>query len=81
MYRPDHYKFSEAFKHKVGQEFKTDQIEAIMWEKFKMISGSVRPNDHAKGNKDECRCAHTDNRIFDRIRHGFYKVRLITGSD
>lgn len=75
MYRKDHYRFVEAFKHMAGQELETNQIEAIMLDKFGIPSGSARPNDHAEGNKDECGCARTDDRIFDRIGHGLYRVR------
>jgi hypothetical protein len=62
----------------VGQEFETKQIEEIMLKKFpEMARGSVRPNDHGEGNKDECGCARTDKRIFDRnrIKRGLYRVR------
>jgi hypothetical protein len=75
MYRKDHYRFVEAFKNLSGETFETSQIEQIMMDKFGMIQESVRPNDHAEGNKDECPCANTDARIFDRIKHGVYKVR------
>jgi len=76
MYRKDHWRFVEAFKHMAGQELETNQIEAIMLKKFPAYKrGSIRPNDHGKGNKDECPCARTDNRIFDRIRTGLYRVR------
>ncbi len=75
MYRKDHYRFVEAFKHMAGKELETNQIEAIMLDKFGQARGSVRPNDHARGNKDECGCARTDDRIFDRMRIGLYKVR------
>jgi hypothetical protein len=75
MYRKDHYRFIEAFKNLSGQELETGAIEKIMMEKFGMASGSVRPNDHADGNKEECPCANTDARVFDRLKTGVYKVR------
>jgi hypothetical protein len=60
----------------IGQEFETKQIEEIMLKKFTgMARGSVRPNDHGEGNEDECPCAHTDKRIFDKIKRGLYRVR------
>ncbi len=75
MYRKDHYRFVEAFKHMARKELETNQIEAIMLNKFGITSGSVRPNDHARGNKGECGCTRTDDRIFDRVRTGLYRVR------
>ena len=60
-----------------GQELETNQIEAIMLDRFSNIikRGSIRPNDHGEGNKDECPCARTDKRIFDRIKIGLYRIR------
>ena len=75
QYRKDHYRFVEAFKHMAGKEFSTNQIDKIMLHKFGIPKGNARPNDHAKGNKDECKCARTKDKIFDRIRIGLYKVR------
>ena len=75
MYRKDHYRFVEAFKHKAGQDFTTERINEIMFHKFGTPKGNARPNDHARGNKDECKCARTKDRIFDRIRIGQFKVR------
>jgi len=75
MYSKSHYRYVEAFKHMAGQELETNQIEAIMLDKFGIPSEGVRPNDHAEGNKNECGCARTDDRIFDRTRRGLYRVR------
>jgi hypothetical protein len=74
-FRPDHYKFVDAFKDMVGQTLKTSQIEQIMFDKFKIIPGSVRPNDHGDGNMGDCPCTHTEDKIFDKIKHGYFKVR------
>jgi hypothetical protein len=36
---------------------------------------SVLPNDHADADHDGCcRCAGTENRIFERVGHGLYRV-------
>ena len=76
MYGKNHRRFLEAFKHMGGQELETNQIEKIILKKFpEMPLGSVRPNDHGEGNKGACKCARTNNKIFDKIRHGLYKVK------
>lgn len=75
MYCKDHYRFLEAFKDRAGQEFKTEQIIDIMWRKFRQISGCVKPNDHCEVHKGACKCASTEERIFDKIRHALYRVR------
>lgn len=36
--------------------------------------GSLRPNDHALGNKSPCGCAGTDRQVFNRIEFGKYLV-------
>jgi hypothetical protein len=76
MYGKNHQRFVEAFKHMGGQELETNQIEIIILKKFpEMPLGSVHPNDHGEGNKSSCKCARTNDRIFDRIRIGLYRVR------
>jgi len=59
-----------------GKALKTGTIITITQERSPGIPvGSILPNDHAEGNKHPCWCANTQNRIFDRISHGKYKVR------
>ena len=40
--------------------------------------GSLLVNDHAEGNAGACRCAGSENRIFDRVGRGLYDVRDLT---
>jgi hypothetical protein len=76
-FTPNHYRFVNAFKHKVGPDFKTAQIIEIMSPKYILNRTCVRPNSHGVGNKDACPCAGTENRIFVRIGYGMYRVRSI----
>ena len=78
MYSKAHFRYVEAFKHVAGQELETNQIAAIMLDKFKTPREGVRPNNHAEGTKGGYGCAHTDKRILDRIGHGLYRVRPIS---
>lgn len=72
----NHAKLKGVFKNHRGKRFRTEEIKDMI---MKMVpdfaDGSVRPNDHAEGNKSPCRCAGTHERIFDRIKRGWYKVR------
>lgn len=72
----NHEKFVEAFRNRKGKELSTAEIENILLKTFPdMNTGSILPNDHAAGNNSACWCAGTENRIFDRIHHGVYRVR------
>jgi hypothetical protein len=72
----NHEMIANAVKAEQGSELSTSQV----WQRVKMTypgfsCGSLLPNDHAQGNKHPCRCANTDRRIFDKIKHGLYYVR------
>ncbi|GLI53345.1 hypothetical protein [Thermodesulfovibrio yellowstonii] len=72
----NHERFVETFKGMSGKELSTSEIRDIIIKKFPdMNRGSILPNDHAEGNKSVCWCAGTENRVFDRIKRGLYKVR------
>ena len=76
MFCFSHYKFVEAFKDQAGRVLKTDEIEKMMSPRFIVNKGSVRPKAHSdKGEASACKCANTNDRIFDRIKQGLYKVR------
>jgi len=70
-----HEMFEDAFRGMHGKELCTYEIEKILKDKFPEIKiGSIRPNDHAEGNKSPCRCAASERRIFDRVMRGKYRV-------
>ncbi len=71
----NHDKFVKAFKGMEGRTLETKEIKRILKSKTNIEEGSILPNDHASGNKCPCSCAATENRVFDRIKRGFYKVR------
>jgi hypothetical protein len=76
MYRKNHERFAGEFNGMGGKVFKTEQIKTLMLNKFpSMKKGSMLPNDHAKGNKNPCRCVCTEDRIFDRVCRAYYRVR------
>jgi len=59
-----------------GQTLETAQIIKIVREQFPEINAdSILPNEHADGNANPCWCAKTNDRIFERITRGKYKVR------
>jgi hypothetical protein len=72
----NHEMFAEAFKSYRGKTLTTCQIGDIVQKAFPQFSaGSMLPNDHGAGNKSDCWCAGTNNRIFDRVMRGQYRVR------
>lgn len=72
----NHTMFKNAFRARRGQSLTTSQIKEILLRAYpNFVPGSVLPNDHAGGNKSCCACAGTENRLFDRIEHGLYRVR------
>lgn len=59
-----------------GQELSTDKIKSVLLKAFPDFTvESILPNDHAQGNKSPCQCAGKAHRVFDKIRHGLYRVR------
>ncbi len=72
----NHERFASVFRHRAGQEFSTAQIVAMMLDAYPHYrEGSLLPNDHGAGCEGACECAGTDDRIFDHIGHGRYRVR------
>jgi hypothetical protein len=72
----NHEMFASALRSYKGKTLTTSAIRAIVGEAFRDFNmGSLRPNDHAEGNKSPCRCARTDERILDRVKRGIYVVR------
>ena len=72
----NHDCFAEAFRERGGETLSTSEIAGVLLARFPEFSpGSVLPNDHAEGNKAACWCAGTDQRIFDRVGRGRYRVQ------
>lgn len=64
-----------ALKDYKGRSLSTSEIKTIVLRSFPQFSeGSLLPNDHAQGNKNPCSCAKTEQRIFNRIMRGSYRV-------
>lgn len=71
----NHEMIATAVKGYRGKTLSTSEIKRIVHGAFPQFSnGSLLPNDHALGNESPCRCAGTENRIFDRIKRGTYLV-------
>jgi hypothetical protein len=61
----------------IGKELETHQIKKIFHKSFPDINlNSILPGDHSDiGNKGYiCPCCGTDNRLFDRVKHGRFKI-------
>ena len=72
----NHEMIAKALKGFVGQEIETKQFNEIILKAFPNFNkGSLLPNDHAKGNKSDCPCADTENRLLDRLERGLFRVR------
>ncbi len=73
----NHEKFRNALNQHVGEILTTDSIRRIVWKHYdQMADGSNHPSEHAgRTNKTPCKCAGTEERIFDRIQRGKYLVR------
>ncbi len=72
----NHEKIRNAFQNLRNRTFKTEEIIDMVMRMYpNFAKGSILPNDHAEGNKSPCRCAGTEERIFDRIERGKYTVR------
>ena len=72
----NHQMIANAMVASRGEELTAAQI----WERVRSAypnfsKGSLLPNDHADGNKHPCRCARTDERIFEKRRRNLYYVR------
>lgn len=73
-----HLNLSGLFKDRKGDILTTAEIRRIYEKKY--INPDVmwvHPPDHCinRVNKVACWCAETDEAIFERIKHGEYKVR------
>lgn len=73
-------RFRIALKPYAGQVLTRARIKKIVQEQFPtMPVGSANPSEHGvaegyKGNKTPCSCAITQQRIFNRVERGVYKV-------
>ena len=71
----NHRIMAEAFSQLSGQIKSTRQLAEILSEYDPSFSpGSMLWNDHGAGNLGACRCAGTDERIFDRLERGTYRI-------
>ena len=71
-----HEKFIETFRGMGGQALSTSKIKDMILKKFPGTNANgLLPNDHASGNENPCWCARTDERVFDKIAWGQYRVR------
>ena len=72
-----HERIQEIFQNKRGQDFTTGEIIKMVQRKYPDIKeGSILPNDHSnEGNINPCWCCKTEQRIFDKIDRGLYRVR------
>ena len=72
----NHDMYLKAMEAYRGHILTTHEIGEITQNIFPIFNlGSNLPNDHSDvGNNRDCWCARTDNRLFDRIDTGKYKV-------
>lgn len=72
----NHEMFASALKPYKGKTLTTSDIAIIVGGAFPEFNmGSLRPNDHAKGNKSPCWCACSNERILNQLERGIYFVR------
>jgi len=72
----NHEMIAAAVKNHSGENLSTREIWEIVSDAFPHFNrGALLPNDHAEGNRNPCRCAGTENRIFDKIERNKYRVR------
>jgi hypothetical protein len=72
----NHDMIAHALKNYRGMTLTTSDISKFVLAAFPHFElGSLLPNDHAQGNKSACRCAGSNNQIFDKIERGKYRVR------
>lgn len=73
-----HENLRKVFESNKGKEFSAAAIRKLYEAKYKSPDVMwVQASDHAVNmtNKGACWCAKTDEAIFERIKHGLYKVR------
>jgi hypothetical protein len=69
----NHDRIADFFKPHRGREFSTAEITRML--RGIVATGSVRPNDHADADHIGCcSCAGKENRIFERVAPGRYRV-------
>jgi DNA-binding phage protein len=76
--KPIHKNLQELLKSSKGAEFSAAAIRKLYEARYSSPDVMwVQPSDHSINmtNKGACWCSETDKAIFERIRHGFYKVR------
>lgn len=72
----NHEMFASALRPYKGKTLTTSTMKTIVGRAFPDFNmGSLRPNDHAEGNKSPCWCAGTHERVLDKDRRGVYIVR------
>lgn len=71
-----HEMYHEAMWPHLNRTLSTSEIGEIVLHKFPDFNlGSNLPNDHSDiGNKGQCWCAKSNQRIFNKISHGRYQV-------
>lgn len=70
-----HEKLKEVLKRHPGKQMTTAEIEEAVMKRFPDTNrSSIRPNDHAEGNKGQCRCIEEGRRILARPERGIYRV-------
>ena len=72
-----HEAFVSAMRRFQGQTLRTADIQR----EFREVAGHLpnathaQPSDHCDTTNDgECLCAHTEQAIFKKVRHGYYLV-------
>lgn len=76
VHMTNHEMFASALKPYKGKTLATCEIKTFICDAFPDFNtGSLRPNDHAKGNKSPCWCARSNERILDQLERGIYFVR------
>ena len=72
----NHEEIARAVAAHKGGRFSSAKLGEMVMRSYPNFSpGSLLFNDHAEGNAGACRCAGTEDRIFDQIARGYYYVR------
>lgn len=74
-----HANLYQLMRRYSGETLKTSQIKKIIEDSagFTKDAQFIYPSDHCTNHTNEgaCYCALTENAIFEKIRHGVYRVR------
>jgi hypothetical protein len=72
----NHHCFATAFREYAGRELSTEAIKAILLQRYPTFAqNSILPSYHADGNNGRCSCVGTEQRIFDTVKRGLFRVR------